>query len=970
MNYADLRWWGCLVITCAAFLRTSAVVSEREVETKLAHWSLQPVMRPPVSHANAIDQLVQNRLREKGLAMSPEAGRRKLIRRLFLVMHGLPPAPERVTKFVEDARPDAWERVVEAVLSSPRYGERWATHWLDLARFGETHGFETNRERPNAWRYRDWVIDAFNADKPYDEFVREQIAGDAVGADLGTGFLVAGPYDLVKGKDPKLRLMQRMNELDDIINTTGTAFLGLTLGCARCHDHMFDPVTQTDYYSLQAVFAGVQHAERKLPLSLGAERKIAVIDERIAALREELARFAPSTSSASIVLREADAEHLFAPNGKVVLTDGLSSDVGGSYHWWRNRPGVEIARFHPRVAGRHRVLISWGGGYGSHSTDARFALRTGKGLNEIAKVNQQIRADGSGEPSRKPIWSGWHDAGVHELGRDDALVLIGGEAGTAVTVSTVVFQPVAEGARGAGMFALRPLVDPKRNVETFPAREARLVRFTIEESSRSQPCLDELEIFSNGTNVALASLGARATSSGDFVHALHRLAHINDGKYGNAKSWIAKDVTGWVQIELPRPTVIDRIEWGRDRQGKYTDRLAIVYRIETALELGRWELVATSADRRPPGGARTGSARYEFTGHPPDVAKRGQRWLEELNAARAERDRLTSTGSAYIGKFAQPGPTHRLHRGEPDQLREEVSPAAIAALTDLRLKRESPERERRLAIADWFASRKNPLTARVMVNRLWQFHFGEGIVDTPSDFGANGAKPTHPHLLDWLAAELMDHGWSLKHIHRLILNSGTWRQDSRPRVEALKVDAASRWMWRFPPRRLEAEAIRDSMLAVSGVLDRGGGGPGFSAFEVEAENVRHYHAKKSYGPEDWRRMIYMTKVRQEKDSTFGVFDCPDASQVVPKRGRSTTPLQALNLLNSGFVLQQAELFAKRLTEDAGQSSSAQVDRAYRLCFGRAPSEAEGTAAEEFIAAEGMVQFARAMLNANEFVFVP
>ena len=264
----------------------------------------------------------------------------------------------------------------------------------------------------------------------------------------------------------------------------------------------------------------------------------------------------------------------------------------------------------------------------------------------------------------------------------------------------------------------------------------------------------------------------------------------------------------------------------------------------------------------------------------------------------------------------------------------------------------------------------NPLTARVIVNRLWQFHFGKGLVATPSDFGKAGVAPTHPELLDWLAMELMEHNWSLKHVHRLILNSATYQQSSQPRADALQADADAQWWWRFPPRRLEAEPIRDSILAVTGVLDDRMYGPGFSGFEVELENVRHYFPKKKYGPEDWRRMIYMTKVRLEKESVFGVFDCPDAATSVPKRSRSTTPLQALNLFNSPFMLQQAQLLADRLQRDCGDDQSKQIARAFWLCYGREPDAAELSASRDFVAEQGLPAFCRAMLNSNEFVFLP
>ncbi len=782
---------------------------------KLTHWSFQPVQRPKTG--DEIDDFVRSKLESNGLKFSAGAERRVLIRRLYLVMLGFQPSPEQVEAFINDKSTDAWVRLVEEVLASPHYGERIASMWLDLARFGESHGFEMNRERTTAWPYRDWVIEAFNEDKPYDEFVREQIAGDALGDPVGTGFLVAGPVDQVKGSDPKLRVMQRMNELDDIINTTGTAFLGLTTGCARCHNHKFDPISQSDYYSMQAVFAGVAHGDAELPLDDESAQRISALGKKVTLLTKNLETFIPK----------------------------------------------------------------------------------------------------------------------------------------------------------AGSGKLRPALNSKRNVELFSERPAKFVRFTIEETSGGQACIDELEIFSNGKNISLASAGAIASSGGDFKHPLHKLAHINDGKYGNARSWIASQKKGgWVQIEFPNVASIQRIEWGRDREGKYSDRLTTQYRIETATVNGKWELLASSKNRAPFNSKKKGEAVYDFAGHSADKVKEGKNWVEELKKAKAEQAAIKKSALVYAGKFSQPGPTHRLYRGEPDAKREIVGPGAITSLTTLDLAGDAAERERRLAFANWLADEGNPLTARVIANRVWQFHFGTGLVDTPSDFGRNGTAPTHPELLDFLAVELMENNWSIKYLHRLILQSQTWMQDSRPDAEAMRVDAASRLLWRFPPRRLEAEAIRDSMLTTSGEIRLDTmGGPGFSAFEVEMENVRHYYPKKSYGPEDWRRMIYMTKIRQEKDVVFGAFDCPDASQAVAKRSRSTTPLQALNLLNSIFVSQQAKLFAERITKES-PDRALQIDRAWRLCFNRAPMAEELRDASEFIESHGLVQFTRAMLNANEFVFIP
>lgn len=936
----------------------------------LTHWAFLPPKRS--SQHDHVDAFIEAGLREAGLTPSPEADRRVLLRRLYLVMLGLPPTPSETREFLQDTRPDTWERWVEKALASPHYGERWATYWLDLVRFGETHGFETNRERPNAWRYRDWVIRSLNEDKPYDQFIREQVAGDALDAPVGTGFLVAGPYDQVKGQDPKLRLMQRMNELDDIINTTGTAFLALTTGCARCHNHKFDPMTQKDYYALQAVFAGIEHADRPLPPPPERKRELAELEKEVTGLNQKLKAYLPKALHARIVLDETEAEPLQVPKGRARMTNASDSPFGDeSYTWWQNTPGQALAQWTPRSSGRHRIWISWGAGYPTHSADARYVLTGPAGTREVAQVNQKLKADGNGPSRNTPLWSGYRDAGLHLLQPGDLLQLVGGKEGTAITADSVVFEPVQDESIPALTPERRSPVNARRNEETFPARLTRYVRFTILETSSGEPCMDELEIYAGERNVALASSGAKATSSGDFKHPLHKLEHIHDGKHGNPHSWISAQKTGgWVQIELAEAVPIDRVVWGRDREEKYSDRLAIQYRIEGALEWGEWEYLAGSGDRLAPGGKPTSTTRYVLQGLPEAEREQAEDWISRLKKVEERMSELSKPVLVYAGKFQQPGPTYRLYRGEPDAQREQVGPDALEAFTSLHLTEDTPEQERRLALANWLASRDNPLTARVMANRIWQFHFGTGIVDTPSDFGRNGTPPSHPELLDWLALELMEHGWSLKHLHRKILLSRTWKQAGEPDAKALRVDGATRLLWRFPPRRLEAEAIRDSILAVTGVLNRtDAGGPGFDPFKVELENVRHYHPKEKYGPEDWRRMVYMTRVRQERESVFGAFDCPDASQAVPKRSRSTTPLQALNLLNSSFMMQQAGLFAERLAREAS-STEQRLDLAWQLCFNRPPSKEEQELARSFVDQEGWVQFSRALLNANEMVFIP
>jgi mono/diheme cytochrome c family protein len=814
-----------------------------EGSPKPIHWALQPIVRPAVApemqraagSSNPIDAFIVVRLRERNLTRSRPAEARTLVRRLYFDLIGLPPSPEVVKAFLSDPSPAAYSDLVERLLASAQHGERWGRHWLDAVRFAETHGFEMNQPRPNAWPYRDYVIRAFNEDKPYDQFILEQLAGDALGVDEATGFLVAGPWDQVKSPDPVLTANQRADELHDIVGTTGSTFLGLTVGCARCHNHKFDPIPQTDYYAMKAVFAGVQHGERQLrtPQAVQREEQLAQCRRRLTEVERQLEEFEP--------------------------------------------------------------------------------------LAQVERVNTN---------------------------------------------------------------ALRNPVNPRRNVERFEAINAKRLRFTVGNTTDAEPCLDELEVYTteaNPRNIALASEGAKTSASSVFPNSeLHRLEHLNDGRVGNSRSWISNERgKGWVELEFPREAAINKVVWGRDREQRFADRLAVEYRIEVALGSNDWRIVASSADRKtyvagekPPAADFAGLSEADTSQARELTRERGQ-----LEARIAE---LASSPMVYGGSFvADPEVTHRFQRGDPMQKREPVLPGAPGAVPvrfsleasgrAVTGKQLTPDQQRRVALARWIVHPENPLTARVMVNRIWQHHFGEGLVGTPSDFGVNGARPTHPELLDWLASEFMAHGWRLKHIHRLVVNSATYRQTSEPRAECLAVDASSQLLWRFPPRRLEAEPIRDAMLQVSGKLDQRAGGPGFSFFEPNDNYVRVYAPRREWSPDTFRRMVFGTVVRQRPDAVFGAFDCPDAGQIAPKRSRSTTPLQALNLLNSSFTMQQAEFFAERLATEAGHKPEAQVRRAFELAFQREPDRKESAAALRLIRDHGAATFCRALFNANEFV---
>lgn len=810
------------------------------------HWAFRPLARPSVPDLdvatdNPIDAFIAAILHEHGLAAAPEADPRTLIRRVTFDLTGLPPTPDEIDMFLQACEQagsvnQPFADLVDRLLASPRYGERWARHWLDVVRFAESNGFEMNQMRPNAWPYRDWVIKAFNSDMPYDAFVRRQIAGDALGEDVATGFLVGGPWDQVKSPDPVLTATQRADELHDMVSTTGSAFLGLTVGCARCHDHKFDPVPQRDYYALSAVVAGVQHGERPLPQPDAPDR-----EEEIAAIDRQLAALA--------------------------------------------RQSVE--------------------------------------LQPLAVVP----SEDAPEPPQ-----------------------------------------------------LRAAVVTGMNVDAFAPSEVRFVRMTVLGTSGAEPCIDELEVLnSDGENVAI---DATPTASGTYPgNAFHTLEHINDGLYGNEKSWISNEAGGgWVQLELSQPETIRHVVWSRDRSPipKYNDRLATAYRIDVSRDGVEWTSVATHRDRLPFGTASGNATAGE--GSVAEHAEQLARLTEQTNSLRSQRAALTAPPMAYAGTFTQPATTHRLFRGDPMQPREEAAPGSLSRIgTPWQLASDTPEQQRRLALAEWIASAENPLTPRVIVNRLWHYHFGAGLVDTPSDLGVNGGLPSHPALLDWLACELIEpticstdprvDRWQLKRLHRLIVTSRTYRQSSNATDAGLAIDASSRLLWRFPPQRLEAEALRDAILAVSGSLNLTMGGPGFDLFVANSNYVKVYETKTAFTTDDFRRMVYQSKPRSELDTFFGAFDCPDAAQSQPTRTVSTTPLQALNMLNGAFLIEQADRFAARLMREAGDDPAAQVDRAFLLAFGRAATAHERSAAIDLVKQHGLPMVCRSLYNASEFISV-
>lgn len=1019
-------------------------------DPRLKHWAFQPVQRvDPPSFAendeaakrfvkNPIDAFVLKAMRDNGLEPNPPASHVTLVRRAFLDLTGLPPRPEDIDS-AGDARNDqAWERLADSLLASPRYGERWAQHWLDVVRYADTHGFEVNTSRDNAWPYRDYVIRALNEDRPYDQFVREQIAGDLFGEDAATGFLVASAVLLPGqiGADDVSKRLARQDALDEIIVGTSSSILGMTIGCARCHDHKFDPITQQDYYSLQAYFAGVEYGDRPLrdPEFQQRKTRAAELQPRIDELQRRLQTAVPqATVARTLIMDEEDTRYvqfLKTPNGPGQNPEGTQPGYrndpgdrkrqanlsGGRYTWWNNVPGENVAVWSPGVEGTFDLWISWGAhGSGVHTRDAQYVLdrdgelATTDDQQELASIDQYYLAGiTEGTTEQVPLWSGLKYVTSVRLESRSQIILRGGQTGTGITADVLVLQEAmgaadnlasnlsaSDAAKGLPVLPkLREPVSALRNTECFSPVKTRFIRFTSHATSdndRYEPCIDEIEVFGPdvpSTNLAIAGRGVMPSSSGNYSDiGIHQLKHINDGQYGNSFSWISNERgRGWVQLQFPEPVVVDRIEWARDREGKFGDRLPVRYDIAVSEDGQNWALVASSQDRVP-FSTPWDPVQALLRNAPADEATETEALAKELDQLKKTQAELLAPRMVFAGVFREPDQTFLLRRGDPEQRVSETAPTLPAVflapsrsaegatvsklpLNDIPSNESlTEEQRRRRDLANWLGSPANPLTARVMVNRLWLHHFGRGLVDTPNDFGINGASPDHPELLDWLAMEFARSGWSIKHMHRLMMNSSTYRQSAAIREEAARVDGNNQWLWRFASRRLESEAIRDSLLFVTGELNLKTGGPGFSFFKAKG-GLDGFPPVDDFTPEELRRMIYAHHVRMEPVPVFGAFDCPDAGQSMPKRSRSTTALQALNLFNSPFVIQRALQLEQRAQREAGADTAKQIDFVYRQVFGRLATPSESLLLQDVLKQHGMAVVCRSLLNSNEFLFLP
>jgi hypothetical protein len=907
-------------------------------------WSLQTIRRPVPPRvkneqraSGAIDRFVLAELEAKGLEPAPPADKRTLIRRVSFDLLGLPPDPAEVERFLTDQSPGAYASLIERMLESPHYGERWGRHWLDVVRFGESQGFERDKLRPFSWPYRDWVIAAFNDDLPYDEFVRLQLAGDVLRphdprAVTATGFLVAGPWDEVgqSQQSAAMKMVVRQDELEDLIGATCQTFLGLTVNCARCHDHKFDPISQTEYYRIAADFAGVRHGERER-LSAEGQPQLA---EQVTALRSHLNDL------------ERQLDQIDGP-----VRDRLLAER-------RSRPIPIVAKVEP--------VARW-----EFATDLRDTVGELHGTaHGKARIEEgRLILDGpESYVETSPLATNLTEKTLEVWLTLSRLDQQGGGAISVESSSGAVFDAVVYGEREPGQWM------------------AGSNNFTRTQSFQAPP---ETEAVATPVQIVVVYGADRSVT-----------AYRNGQPYGQPY------VTSTTALfEAGKSHVLFGLRHspagGNRHLSGAIERAALFSRALSADE------VASLA------GAVTERVTDDqlLAAMPLDAQKR--RWQLTLAISHLRtRLQLVSAGKTYAVVPGTPEPTWELERGNPHQKGERVTPGGIRSLSavsaNFGLTMDAGEPERRIKLAEWITDPKNPLTARVIVNRLWHYHFGSGLVETPNDFGFNGGRPSHPALLDWLAAELMSpspplrkgglggslesatgddsarnatpprppflrggetRAWSLKHIHRLIVSSTTYRQASRANQAAIKVDAGNRLLWRRNPQRLEAEAVRDSILQIAGAINPQMGGPGFQDFRTYTFNSQFYEMLDPIGYEFQRRTVYRTWVRSGRNEFLDVFDCPDPSTTSPRRAVTTTPLQALAMLNNSFALRMSERLAERLEKEAGAEIDRQVRRLYDLAYSRAPTADEMREAQEFVSAHSLAHFCRVVFNSNEFLYV-
>jgi mono/diheme cytochrome c family protein len=830
------------------------------------HWAYEKSPRPTVPEVkdkawvkNPIDAFVLAKLEAKGLKPVGPAGKGELLRRLYYDLTGLPPSANEVADFVADDSSDAYEKVVDKLLASERYGERWARHWLDVVRFAETNSFERDGLKPHAWRYRDYVIRAFNTDKPYDQFVKEQLAGDEMPNPSSDAIIATGYYRLGLWDDePADRELAKFDAYDDLVTTTSQGFLGITLNCARCHDHKIDPLLTKDYYSMVAFFRGVTSMAYGGPQ---VERPVFDDDASKAAFDNALAdiRREQDDMQAKLTEIELEFQQKFIPAGESDL-----EDLEYRYYLEAFTALPDFDKRKPSKTGKVK----------SQLFDLSLATRDGD-FAFVFTGNLKVSADGE--------YTFVADA-------DDGIRLsIDGKQ-----------VAIRDGIHGVG--------------------EPQTAKVTLKKG-KVPIRIDYFQAY-GGQGLIVTWKGPGVDDR--MLSAAGNDLHFNQRK-GPPGKRDAEGVAGLIQQQGEKVL-------GKERAGQYSQYRA---RLE---ELKKQKPASPMA-----------LAVSEYSTTPPDtfVLNRGSH---------------LSPGDKVVPEFVK-----ILGGGVP-----EIKPIDSANSSG-----------RRTALANWIASPENPLTARVMANRIWQHHFGRGIVRSPNNFGLLGDPPTHRELLDYLASEFVQLDWRMKPLHKLIVMSNTYRMSSQATPKELAADPANDLFWRFNMRRLSAEEVRDSLLAVNGTLNPKMYGPGvyptMSKEVLAGQSVPGQGWGKSSPEEQARRTIYVHVKRSLVTPLLSAFDFPDTDTTCEARFHTTQPGQALALLNGDFLNNEATALAERVKKEAGDDVKAQVATAIKLVLARDAEEKEvarGLALIERLqkehgqtAEQALKHYCLFVYNLNEFIYL-
>jgi hypothetical protein len=870
------------------------------------HWSYQPLRRSPAPQvsgqtgvpqaANSIDAWIDLRLHEKNLTRSEQADQRTRIRRLTLGLWGMVPDPQDVKEFIEDQRPDAWERQVDRLLASPHYGERWARRWMDLVHFAETHGHDQDRPREHSWPYRDYLIRSFNADKSYSKLIQEQLAGDQFypndpEALEGLGMLAAGPWDESSLRDIREDSVDREKgrylDRDDIVTTVMSTFASTSAHCARCHDHKFDPVSQVDYYGLQSIFADTDKANRTYDRDAETANQRREIQERLEILEMQIA--------------ERDMSLLDTDN-LTAARNWESEQASGLVDW---QPLVESQA---EAAGGSQLQLQEDGSWLASGAKPEREIYTIRGKASLSRVSA-IRL---------------------ELLPDESLPAMGpgrAENGNLHVSEIRCFQ------RGeSGQWTLLEFKDSKSDFD--------------------QP----------GWTLAMSYDGNPNSAWG--IHPEIGKRHVGVLQF---KEPLLLNEGDELRVEL------HQLHGGGHLVGRF--RLAVT---EDSRPLDDPTLAWEDTLRKilaKPERERNDSEKLAWVAH---VQKKRleseQNQLPPLSMIYCGTSQFVADGS--FRPAGAPRDVFVLHRGQIDQPGALALPRAPAGVYaegwDEALESMSSGLQRRQALANWLTHEANGLAWRSMANRLWQAQVGKPLVATPNDFGHMGARPTHPQLLDGLASDLLRYQGSLKRLQRNILCSQTYQQSSAASAAGREIDGGNQLLWHMNRRRLDAEVFRDSLLKASGRLDRRMGGPSVKAFVqspgVHVTPVVNYEAFDLEHPGNRRRSVYRFIFRTIPDPLMEALDCPDASQLSPKRNESVTVLQALATWNDRFVLHLCQGMANDI-KTWGSDDSSRCKKVYSKLFQRPPNaeelESVTTYAEDF----GWANAIRVLINSNEFMFV-